>query len=150
MRTSLFFVAITLILGACRPDETIAPASAEQLAGEWRLVEPASSVGVTLRLTRQMPLATEFTAAIRFQVDGQSTVNRYLSGLAISNATSRSVSVEPINSTKMAGAPEAMQFEQTYFANLKNVNRYELTNTNRLRLYYEGAKPGVLVYEKIN
>jgi heat shock protein HslJ len=59
-----------------------------------------------------------------------------------------SLTISNVGSTKIGGSVEEMQFEQTYYANLKAVTRYEITN--KLRLYYEGTQPGVLVYEKVN
>lgn len=145
-----YLVAMVLLLfNACQPGEEVIEADSSQLAGSWRLVEPSAN-GVTLRLTQQMPPYTVFTAVQTFLVNGESTVNSYSTQFSIPHPSSSSVTVAPIGSTKKAGPPEAMQFEQTYFTSLRTVVRYELTNQNRLRLYHGKDLPlNVLVYERI-
>ena len=151
MKTLLLMAVAVFTLGGCQPDETTVPAQPEQLVGEWQLVEPASPYQVTLKLGQDSASAFPFT----YRLSGECAVNlyygafRYNNSGGLINPESR-VGIFDLSATKRSGTPEAMQFEQIYFAGLRAVNRYELTNRNRLRLYYEGAQSGVLVYKKIN
>lgn len=152
----LFLIVVALFtLAACQPDETVVPAQPEQLVGEWQLLEPSSGYLVTLRFTSD-PRGACVVGYAGFQLSGKTSVNGYTTqacfseGPSIDSGPLGSGGISGISSTKMAGTPEAMQFEQTYLGNLGNVKRYEFTSKNRLRLHYEGAQPGVLVYKKIN
>lgn len=95
-----------------------------------------------------MPPVTAFTAIQVSKAGGKAAVNGYSTHLSIPSNPSHDVSVGEILTTLISGSTEAMQFERTYLASLQAVNRFELTNQNRLRLFYKGPQPGVLVYEK--
>ncbi|MBD2752182.1 META domain-containing protein [Spirosoma validum] len=120
------------------------PTSVQDLVGTWTLVEP-NAYKVTLVID-PIPQTTQLPSPLpTFNLSGESAVNQYNSVLTYQASNQSQIAISPIGSTKKAGPSEAMQFEQTYYTNLKAVNRYELTNQNRLRFYYDG---GVLVYEK--
>lgn len=119
------------------------PTKAQELIGTWTLVEP-NTYKVTLVIdptaqTMQLP------SLPTFNLSGESAVNQYNSVLTYQASDPSQIAISPIGSTKRAGSTEAMQFEQTYYTNLKAVNRYKLINQNRLTFYYDG---GVLVYQK--
>ncbi|GAB3933471.1 META domain-containing protein [Larkinella terrae] len=141
--------AVLFIAASCNrqtsSDSTIQPLSATNATGTYKLVAPASNYEVTLVLTPDSA-TSEGKTRIAYQVGGRSSVNQYF-GAIIGTTGSDQVQVSAIGSTKMAGSPEAMQFEFTYFKQLQAVKRYELTG-NQLRLFAEGETPGVLVYEK--
>lgn len=152
MKTILLFVAslVAMAFSCERNDETVVALSAStaKLDGTWKLVEPATPYTITLELNAIPVNATVLTAARMYEATGKAPVNSYFTKLTQPKpAESDQVVVDGIGSTKIAGPTEAMQAEQTYFTNLKNVTRYELTTQNRLRLYHSG---GMLVYEKIN
>ncbi|GAB3332879.1 hypothetical protein GCM10027299_39750 [Larkinella ripae] len=137
--------AVLLIAASCtdKPNATIQPLSATNAAGTYKLLEPASKFEVSLVLTPDSA-SSEVTSRIAYKIGGRSSVNHYFGGLT-GSTTSNDVQVTAIGSTKMAGSPEAMQFETDYFKKLQAVKRYELAG-NRLRLIIEDAN--VLVYEK--
>lgn len=143
----LSIVALVLMsFSGCEREGTTAPADVMQLIGNWKLVEPASKYDVTLELTVSSTANTPPNVT-PFDSRGQSAVNTY--GTLLTASNDGVMSVGPIGSTEIAGPPEAMQFEQTYYANLQAVKRYELTGQNRLQLFYDGEKTGVLTYERI-
>lgn len=151
MRTIIGLLVIcTLSLLSCeRSVEKAVPANADDLVGTWKLVEPSYKGEVTLKLTLLPPIPTVFTAASLYEAIGQGPVNTYFTKLMVpQKAPANQMEVESIGTTEIAGPTEAMQFEQMYYVNLKNVNRYELTDQGRLRLYYAGSQSGELVYEK--
>lgn len=135
-----------MVLQSCeREDPALSPKIA-QLVGTWRLLEPASMYDVTLVFA--LDSANPPNDVTPFKANGKSAVNTY--NAFLSAALDGLMIVTNLGSTKIGGSPEATRFEQTYFENLQAVVRYELTNTNRLRLFYGGAKSGVLVYERVN
>jgi|GEM_PF-2445559 len=150
----LLFMGLMSAFSTCESTrETIEPADTTKLSGEWKLVEPASAYRVTLVLEVD-PTAQTIAGVAPFNVTGKSSVNHYFANLSAGTVTQdggprTTVSVGSIAATKMAGPPEAMEFESTYFSQLKAVSRFELTSQNRLRLFYDGPKPGVLVYERV-
>ncbi len=145
MRTwSLFVTVVALLLCiGCNREETVKPANAQALLEAWKLIEP-SAYKVTLVIepgaqTLQLP------SVPRFNLSGESSVNQYKSSFSYQAPAQPEIIVTSISTTEKAGSTEAMQFEQTYYANLRAVNRFELTDKNQLRFYYPS---GVLVYEK--
>ncbi len=154
MKALLLLITSMLLFTACQPEEVSVSTQFEQLVGEWRLVEPASAYAVTMNIAVDASVST--IAGVRaYMFTGRAPVNTYFQRVTFSDGThpeagpARTASVGGVVATKIGGSPEATQFEQTYFTNLRAVNRYELTNQNRLRLHYGGTQPGVLVYEKI-
>ncbi|WP_234736293.1 META domain-containing protein [Tellurirhabdus bombi] len=139
--------------GCERNEEAVIPSDASKLAGKWKLVGPSSAYTVTLQLTTDSTVVT-IPEVLAYQLNGRSSVNSYFSKGTFAhlsetgNPNQGQASVGVIGATKMAGPPEAMQFETAYFNNLKAVNRFELTNQNRLKLFYGGEQPGVLTYER--
>lgn len=146
----IFVLVAFLLLSAstCQPGETvISPVDVEQIAGSWKLIKPLG-YDVTLVIERGFQTWEREPDKV-FKLSGKSSVNLYTSSLSYENRNDSRVTVGTIGSTKMAGPPEAMQFEQSYYTSLQAVTRYELTNQNRLRLYYGTSESGVLEYEKI-
>lgn len=147
----LFFLT-TLLSFTCERNETsddmIVPVDVNQLTGTWKLIQPGG-FNVTL-IIESVAQTGDSLPDKAMKVSGESAVNVYSAALSYEAVDQPKISIASIASTKRGGSPEAMQFEQTYFANLRVVNRYELTANNRLRLHYTGAEPGVLLYEKVN
>ncbi|QJW92087.1 META domain-containing protein [Spirosoma taeanense] len=147
MRNAILLASLLLLMAfQCSSDKepVVAPGVAK-LIGTWRLVDPSSSYDVTLQLV--LDKENPPVDVTPFKASGRSSVNQY--NALLFAAADGMILVSEVGSTKMAGPAEAMEFEQAYFTNLKNIVRYELTN-DRLRIQYGGPKPGVLVYEKTN
>lgn len=140
--------ALFMSFSGCEREEAIQPVNVDGLVGNWKLVEPGS-FEVTLVIEPVVQTWEKLPVQV-LGLSGKSAVNTYNSSLSYKDRSKPEITISAIGATKMAGSSEAMQFEQTYFASLKAVNRYELTSNNRLRLYYNGAQTGTLVYEKTN
>lgn len=143
---SVVVASILIILTSrCSQEESAVAPNVAALIGTWRLIEPDSTYGVTLQFAydpRNPP--QDITP---FNAGGKSSVNAYT--VRLFATIDGTLTADNLGSTEIAGSPKAMQFEQTYFDNLKAVARYELSTQNRLRLYHGGQQPGVLVYEKM-
>ena len=137
------FLLLTIVSG-CGKRETVLAPQITNLAGEWRLIEPASPYTVTLRLT--FDTTNPPLDVTPFFVAGESPINEYMARLFAT--VDGTMQVSGMGNTEVAGPPEETAFEQAYLTDLKAVARYELTGTNQLRMYHGGPKPGVLVYEK--
>jgi heat shock protein HslJ len=150
MKTWLLIGLVTLLLSfsGCERKEAAQPVNVDELVGNWKLVEPGS-FDVTLVIEPVIQTWEKLPVQI-LDLSGKSAVNTYNSSLSYKDRSKPEITISAIGATKIAGSPDEMQFEQTYFANLKAVTRYELTSNDRLRLYYDGAQTGTLVYEKIN
>lgn len=142
------FVAACLLLlftTQCSKKDLSVPPTIAALIGTWQLIEPDSTYGVTLQFAydpRNPP--QDITP---FNAGGKSAVNAYT--VRLFATIDGTLTADKLGSTEIAGSPKAMQFEQTYYANLKAVARYELSTQTQLRLYHGGQQPGVLVYEKM-
>ncbi|RYC68293.1 MULTISPECIES: META domain-containing protein [Spirosoma] len=139
--------ALTMSFSGCeRNTDTVVPANAEQLTGNWTLLE--ADYPVTLLIERGMQ-TWEREPDKAFRLSGESSVNLYTTTLTYKDPAAADITIGPVSSTKRAGPPEALAFELTYFNRLQAVTRYELTSQNRLRLFYtQDNERGVLVYEK--
>ena len=130
----------------CGKQESVVAPTIAALIGTWQLIEPDSTYGVNLQFaydTRNPP--QDITP---FNASGKSSVNTYT--VRLFATLDGTLSAENLGNTEIAGSPQAIQFEQAYFDNLKTVARYELPTNNQLRLFHGGKQPGVLVYKRIN
>ena len=137
---------ISALLSSCGSKEVELAPQIKSLIGTWKLVEPDSSYAVTLQI--EYDTANPPHDVTPFLVTGKSAVNDY--NLRLFATIDGMLSADNLSSTKKAGTPEAMKFEQSYFTNLRAVVRYELINEKRLRLLHGGEQPHLLVYEKLN
>jgi len=144
MRNALIAVFAILLMTQCSREKREVAPNVAKLVGTWQLVEPDSAYAVTLLLA--LDTANPPNDIIHFKANGKSAINTY--DAFLSAAVDGYMIVTSVGSTKIGGPPEATNVEQTYFNGLRAVVRYELPTDNRLRLYYGGDKPGVLVYKK--
>ncbi|WP_420149810.1 META domain-containing protein [Spirosoma sp.] len=146
MKTWLLLpVLLLMAFSGCERGRAIEPVDVKQVLGNWRLVQPVSTYETTLAVEVDQYSGGTASGVHSLKFTGRAAVNTYFTSARLINWATGTVDVSSVGSTKVAGSAEAMQFEQTYYANLKAVNRYELTDEKRLKLFYEG---GVLVYEK--
>lgn len=141
----LIALLVSMAFSSCEREKVVEPTNARDLIGNWKLVD-SGSYQVTL-VIEPVIQTWEKSLVQQFNLSGESAVNLYNSVLSYKAQDQPDISIAPVSSTKRAGPAEAMQFEQLYYTNLKTVNRYELTDKNRLKFYYPG---GVLLYEKTN
>lgn len=148
MRTWLVAAMLIFLSGCERADDTAVKLnldSPQQLLGNWRLVQPVSTFATTLDVAVDQLSGGTASGIYSLHLSGKAAVNSYVTSARLINWATGEVEVESVSTTKVLGSATAILFEQTYYANLKAVNRYELTDKNQLKLYNDG---GVLVYEK--
>ena len=80
-------------------------------------------------------------------LNGRSSVNFYFATFE-TNEAAKTMTVSAIGSTKIAGSPEANQFEMVYYERLKNVSHYELKTNNTLLLYLSNPAKEVMNFER--
>lgn len=137
---------LMLTTGCRRDNDPVVPPKVAQLTGTWKLVSQPSAYAVTL--TFELDTANPPRDITPFRASGESSVNTY--NARMSAAVDGTILFYQLGSTKKAGAPAAMQFEQTYLTSLQAVVRYEFTSPTQLVLRYGGETPGTLLYDKIN
>ena len=136
-------ICLTL-LTQCRQKETVLAPNIAKLVGTWRLIEPDSTYAVTLTFALDMDHPPHDVTS--FKVNGKAAVNTY--SLRMVAAIDGMLSSDNLAHTEIAGGTKPMAFEKTYFDGLNATVRYDLPTENRLRLYYGGSTPGVLIYQK--
>ncbi len=91
--------------------------------------------------------------ALRFSgrapINGYFARARFSKGPSIESGPLGTGRVMDMIATQIGGTAEANRVENWYLGSLQSVNRYELTNRNRLRLYYGGQPSGLLIYERV-
>ena len=153
MRTWFLFATVVVLLsfsGCGRENDKaqdLNPDNTRQLVGNWQLTQPASTTVTLLTVDIDQLSGGTASGIYSLKLSGSAPVNTYITTAKLINWATGSIEVTGITSTKKAGTAEAMRFEQMYYANLQAVNRYELTGTDKLSLYYPG---GVLLYKKMN
>jgi hypothetical protein len=136
---------LILLLTQCGPDKREVAPGVARLVGTWQLIEPDSSYATTLVFA--LDTANPPKDIIHFSASGKAAVNTYTAFL--SAAVDGLMVFTSVGSTQIAGPPQTMQFEQTYFTSLSDVVRFELVTNDRLRLYHGGERGGLLVYKRI-
>ncbi|MVM39882.1 META domain-containing protein [Spirosoma sp. HMF3257] len=137
---------VTLALSQCKQTEPELSPKIAELIGTWQLIEPNTAYEVTL--TFALDTANPPHDITSFKASGKSSVNEY--NLNLFAAIDGMMVADQLGSTKIAGSPDAMQFEQQYFKNLKAAVRYELPTANLLRVSHGGDEPHLLVYKRLN
>lgn len=83
-----------------------------------------------------------------YLINGRSAVNFYFSTSKI-EASQNAFSVHSLGSTKIAGGPKEVAFEQNYFNRLSAVRLFELKNSgNSLILYSDESKESFMTFRK--
>ncbi|RYF62746.1 MAG: hypothetical protein EOO39_29755, partial [Cytophagaceae bacterium] len=109
------FLLLLLLTSQCSQKEAIVAPKIATLIGTWKLVQPDSTYDVTLEFAYDS--ANPPHDITPFLANGKASVNTYTLRLF---ATLDGVLVaDNLASTNVAGTPDAMAFEQTYFTNLK-------------------------------
>jgi META domain len=145
MKNLVIATFVILLLTQCSQEKREVAPSVARLVGTWQLVGPDSSYATTLVFA--LDTANPPNDIIHFSAAGKSAINTYNGFL--SAAVDGLMVFTGVGSTKIAGPPAAMQFEQTYLNNLRGVVRFELPTDSQLRLLHGGENPGTLVYKRL-
>ncbi|MBC3783631.1 META domain-containing protein [Spirosoma utsteinense] len=145
MKQAILAAFVILSLAQCNQEKREVAPSVAKLAGTWQLLGPDSTYATTLVFA--LDTANPPNDIIHFSAAGKAAVNTYNGFL--SAAVDGLMIFTSVGSTKIAGPPAAMQFEQLYLASLREVVRFELPTDSQLRLLHGGEKPGILVYKRV-
>lgn len=152
MKTGILALLAVALCFACQQSQD-GPApitDPQQLLGDWRLIQPASAFTTTLSVGVEQLSGGTVSGIYSLKFTGGAPVNTYITTAQLINSATGSIDVGAITTTKVAGSPAAMLFEQSYYTKLKAATRYELTNTQKLRLYSGSLASDVLIFEKQN
>jgi heat shock protein HslJ len=96
----------------------------KNLEGSWKLVLYEKN-GVAQEI-EDTTLNIHFEDKKNIQISGNAGVNNFYASVELSDDSIKSVS--DIVTTKMAGSPEAMQFENEYLATLSGIDAFDIEN----------------------
>lgn len=141
-------MASTLMMASCK-SEIVESANtpmdalrASNLLGQWRL--KSYSNGQVSKYDVSLEFKMEEG---KIKMNGQSSVNFYSADAEI-DETNKTLKVLVLGTTKIAGTPEANEFEMAYYENLKNIERYDFKDKNTLVFYLAGASKETMYFEK--
>ncbi|MBN8823982.1 MULTISPECIES: META domain-containing protein [unclassified Spirosoma] len=152
MKTGIIAILAMMLCFGCEQaqDSPSTITDPQQLLGDWRLINPASSFKTTLSVGIDQPSGGTVSGIYSLKFTGDAAVNTYITTALLVNSATGSIDVSAITTTKVAGSPDAMLFEQSYYTKLKAATRYELTSPNTLRLYSGSSTSDRLIFEKLN
>jgi heat shock protein HslJ len=113
-----------------------------ELLGQWKFKSYADGKTPAFDVTLEIK-----DEAGKYAFSGRSSVNFYFTSPKI-DESKKSISIEDVGSTKIAGSFEANQFEAAYYENLRNVERYELKDKNTLVFYLSKPAKEAMFFEK--
>ena len=138
----------TLLLGACSKETveddsiTVSALRKSDLLGQWKF--KSYSDGKTPAFDVTLEIKDEDG---KYTFNGRSSVNFYFVSPKI-DESKKTISVDAVGSTKIAGTLEANQFEIAYFENLRNIERYELKEKNTLIFHISKPTKEVIYFER--
>lgn len=138
----------TLLLGACSKEiveadsMTVSALRQSELLGQWKF--KSYSDGKTPAYDVTLEIKDEEG---KYTFNGRSSVNFYFISPEI-NESKKTISVEGVGSTKIAGTLEANQFEMAYYENLRNIERYELKDKNTLIFHISKPSKEAMYFER--
>lgn len=83
----------------------------------------------------------------KYAFNGRSSVNFYFISPEIDDSK-KTVSIDVVGSTKIAGTVEANQFEMAYYESLRNIERYELKDRNTLIFHISRPTKEAMYFER--
>ena len=146
-------LAICLMMGAaCQPESVDANAvksertAAADLIGSWKFRHFGDTTEYPYEVT--LEFKGEADEAGGLKLSGRSSVNHYFATYQ-ADASQKKLNLANLGSTRMAGSPDAMQFEQRYFEFLKNAASYQLKDAGQtLVITTGGDSPQSLHFER--
>jgi heat shock protein HslJ len=148
MKTIIMLIISTLLMIACS-EKTIETAntnlsalSKSDLLGQWKFKSYADSKTPAFDVTLEIK-----DEEGKYTFNGRSSVNFYFISPEIDDSK-KTVSIDVIGSTKIAGTLEANQFEMVYYERLRNVERYEFKDKNTLVFYLVNPTNEAMYFER--
>jgi heat shock protein HslJ len=140
----------TLLVAACAEkaietaDAKLSAFSISSLLGQWKFK------GYTDGKTPDYEVTLEFKIEDgKNTLNGRSSVNFYFAEYEANNET-KAMKIGVLGSTKIAGTPEANQFEAIYYERFRNIGRYEFKNNNLLLLHLVNPTNEIMYFERKN
>lgn len=112
------------------------------LLGQWKLKSFSDGKATEFEVTLEIK-----DEEGKYTFNGRSSVNFYFASPLI-DENKKTISIDVIGSTKMAGTPEANQFEMTFFERLKNIERFEFKDKSTLVFYLSNPEKEALFFER--
>lgn len=135
-------------MGACSKEiveadsMTVNALRQSELLGQWKFKSysdgKTSAYDVTLEIKDEEG---------KYTFNGRSSVNFYFISPVI-DESKKTILVEGVGSTKIAGTLEANQFEMAYYENLRNIERYELKDKNTLIFHISKPTKEAMYFER--
>ncbi len=141
-------IVCSLLLGACSKEMveadsmTISALRQSELLGQWKFKSYAD--GKTPAYDVTLEIKDEDG---KYAFNGRSSVNFYFASPQI-DENKKTISVEGVGSTKIAGSLEANQFEAAYYENLRNIERYELKDKSTLIFHISKPTKEAMYFER--
>lgn len=148
MKTLIALIISTLLMIECTEktieaaDANLSAASKSDLLGQWKFKSytdgKTPDYDVTLEIKDEEG---------KFTLNGRSSVNFYFASIE-ADETKKTMTLPVLGSTKIAGTPEANQFEMVYYDRLRNVERYEIKDKNTLVFYLVNPTNEAMFFER--
>ncbi len=141
-------IICSLLLGACSKETVeadsmkVSTLRKSELLGQWKFKSYADGQTPAFDVTLEIK-----DDEGKYAFNGRSSVNFYFVSPEI-NESKKTISVEGIGSTKIAGTLEANQFEMAYYENLRNIERYELKDRNTLIFHISKPTKEAMYFER--
>ena len=145
--------AIIGLIGSCSSDKIVAENESDlkypsQLVGKWKAVSlflSDASTGVCHQNKPEKEVTFEFKGELTsdkssFIINGSAPVNMYFGSITFNSFDSKTnigkITVSTLGGTKMAGSPEMMDCEQTFYTMLSESTGFQLFTDipNRLHI----------------
>lgn len=148
MKTLTTLIIGIILMIACTKESievantNLSSLSKSELLGQWKFKSYADgktpAYDVTLEIKDEEG---------KYAFNGRSSVNFYFVSPEI-DESKKTISIDVIGSTKIAGTLEANQFEMVYYERLRNAQRYDLKDKNTLVLYLVNPTNEAMYFER--
>lgn len=141
-------IICSLLLSACSKEIVEADSMAfsalrqSELLGQWKFKSYADGKTTAYDVTLEIK-----DEEGKYAFNGRSSVNFYFISPKI-DESKKTISVDGVGSTKMAGTLEANQFEMVYYESLRNIERYELKDKNTLIFHISKPTKEAMYFER--
>ncbi|MER0440814.1 META domain-containing protein [Emticicia sp. W12TSBA100-4] len=141
-------IVCSLLLGACSKEMveadsmTISALRQSELLGQWKFKSYADGKTPAYDITLEIKDEDG-----KYAFNGRSSVNFYFASPQI-DENKKTISIEGVGSTKIAGSLEANQFEAAYYENLRNIERYELKDKSTLIFHISKPTKEAMYFER--
>jgi heat shock protein HslJ len=141
-------IVCSLLLSACSKEiveadfMNVSALRQSELLGQWKFKNYADGKTPAFDVTLEIK-----DEEGKYAFNGRSSVNFYFVSPEIDDSK-KTVSIDVVGSTKIAGTLEANQFEMAYYENLRNIERYELKDKTTLIFHISKPTKEALYFER--